>query len=236
MHFNFYLSAAKELQYIYSMFSQSDPMGLEARAEQYGFPLDLAKRISQNDPEEWENDVIDLLNNEYASLEEELNQAVAFYQEFWNGQDEVFSEVINDIFGNEIPDYNVLLTRYVTGISNWYGTDIVLGAFLYEEEPENKHCYILLFETILSQVFMKIRELYNQDYISDWNVWGISELTTYAILRHSFDGFEYFENIGYPQLEGLKAMTCAWYTNSESYQDFVLKMVKYFKENPLNIA
>lgn len=235
MQFNFYLSAEKELQYIYSMFCQADPMGLEARAEQYGFPLDLARRISQNDPDEWENDVIELLNQEYANLEDELNQSVEFHQEFWVEQEGVFSEVINEILDIEVPDYNVLLTRYITGISDWHGTDIVLGAFLYEAEPENQHSYVLLFETILSQVFMKIRELYNQEYISDWNVWAISELATYAILRHSFDGFENFDKIGYAQIEGLKDKVCAWYVNSESFQDFLLKIVKYFKENPLSV-
>jgi hypothetical protein len=188
-YLEFFVSSQKEKDILVEMFQADKTATLEHRIMQYNFPAELAKRINGLPAEDWDSDLDNLLNKTYKKNLKELEEALEFFNLYWENNEEYFFDRLKNIFKKEVDKYSVLLSNYVSGTSDWIGTNICTNAYSYRDENENYHTYFLLFEIILSETFKIIRKDNTEQYISDHKVWIISELTSFTILHEEWNVF-----------------------------------------------
>jgi len=198
----FYVSADAEKQKLMDMFCV-EPVGvsLAYRAKQYHFPLELAEKMYARPRAQWDSELEDLLEAVYARHRSEMQEALSFFQAFWHKNGVKYLPQLEIFFGSKWPTYRVLLAYYLDVISNWKECNIVINYALYQKENVLFHVYSILFEMVLAQVFIKIRELKNRQEMSDNQVWGCSELAACVILNKLYPEFKNATKTGYPQLD-----------------------------------
>lgn len=174
---------------------------LEKRAEQYHFPLDLAKEMYNYPRHQWDQKLENLLSCTYIKNRQKLDKAFSFFQEYWKQYNEKYFEPINHFFDTQIPNYRVLLAHFLDAISNWVEPNIVLNAYSYQTPNPLYHTYTLLYEIILSQVFIRTRQIKSVMEVSDEKLWMISELTAFSFLATTFSEFSKVSGTGYPQVD-----------------------------------
>jgi hypothetical protein len=126
VHFSFYLSKNGEKDEIIEIFQSDDPYGIPARAEQYNISESLAKKINSAPKKEWENNLDLVLIEAYKTNEKKLNESLKFFNTFWNKNDKYYFDILEKAIGEKIEKYNVLLTHFVAGTSDWEGNNIFL--------------------------------------------------------------------------------------------------------------
>lgn len=225
MRFYFYTSANQERNNLIHLFQEEDPMGVEARARQCDFPVELARQIRTAAPAEWQAQMHDFINQTYAQQKEQLAESVAFYKAYWAAHEAQWLDPIERALGKKIPPYYVLITHFIAGTSDWYGADIAINARLRRAKNPHYHVYILLFEMILSQVFMHVRAQFGEEQLSDWAVWELSELTAFTILHHAFDCFDDLTATGYAAVDEKINRARAVWQSEKSLDAFLTKIM-----------
>ncbi len=226
MKITFGTNLEKEREIIKDMFSD-DILGVEHRAKQYGFPLDFAMQIHEGKVSDENLDTF--LAKEYSDKDTEIKNSIKFFEEYWEKETPVFAEKFSQILGEDIPNYRVDVARYLMGISDWYGTNIVVAYYTINHRLKEFHKWNLLFEIILSQVFQYTRKFYNQEQLEDNKIWGISELSAFMILDKEFD-LKLYEEIAYPPLAKIQDKAYAIYVNRKNFKLYIDEMVKLVVE------
>ncbi|HSQ97877.1 MAG TPA: hypothetical protein VLL98_04120 [Rickettsiales bacterium] len=228
MHFNFYLSKNGEKEEIVEIFQDDDPYGIPARAKQYGISENLAKKINSAPREEWENDLDLVLTEAYRINEKKLNESLEFFKTFWNENDKYYFDILEKAIEEKIEKYNVLLTHFVAGTSDWEGNNICTNAYSKGIiRNKNAHVYYLLFEVILSHFFKKIRKVRKD--LEDLQIWAMTELISFTILHNEFDLFESEANTNYKEVDSHINEAKNLYKNSNNINKFIEEIIKIYE-------
>ncbi len=200
--FEFYISPDAEKQKLMDMFCvPSVGVSLEYRANQYLFPIELAQKMYTLPRHQWDKELENLISSRYREKEAELHQSLFFFQNFWHQHTEEYITPLTHFFQKEIPHYRILLAYYLDVISNWSEPNIVINYKQYSHQNALHSVYAILFETVLSQIFIHIRQLDTSDYLIDETVWGLSELSACVLLNRLYPAFQNACATGYPQLD-----------------------------------
>ena len=199
---NLYISPDTEKQKLMDVFCvQTIGASLEQRAQQYNFPKKLAQKMYQQPRYVWDDELEHFLEKTYLSQKNELEKAKQHFENIWKEKGPFYFQKLNDFFETPIPTYHVLVAYYLDVISNWKEENIVINYNTYKKENPLYHIYGVLFEIILSQVFIRVRKTKSKTQISDFTLWGISELSATAILNALFDEFKNSTKTGYEILD-----------------------------------
>lgn len=199
---DFYISLETEKNKLMDMFCVGDSaVSHEYRAKQYHFPLELATEMYQEPRFKWDEKLEDFLAKSYLDSKNKLNDSMKFFTEFWEENEEKYFSKINLFFQDTIPTYRILLAHYLDAISNWVEPNIVVNAYSYQTSNPLYHVYSLLYEIILSQVFIRTRNIKSKSEFSDDKLWTCSELIAFAFLTTTFPEFSKCTGTGYPQLD-----------------------------------
>jgi len=201
MRLKFFISAEEEAKRIVGLFQTDDPLGVTGRAAQCGFPVALAVKINQERRADWSAQLDRLFLDTYRHNQVQLNQALEFFQNYWAENEARFFPVLDKVFGHPMPPYYVLLTHFIAGTSDWYGTDICVNAYGPKLKNKNIHVYGLLYEVILSQIFRQVRQKVSSERLGDWAVWEIAEIGAFTVLHQAFDLFDAFEKTYYEAVD-----------------------------------
>ncbi len=200
--FEFYISPDTEKQKLMDMFCVPGVgVSLEYRANQYHFPIETARKMYDRPRYEWDKEVDTLIKSEHLKNKNEMQKAITFFKDFWHKNTAIYQEPLFQFFQKEIPTYRVLLACYLDVISNWSEPDIVINFKQYRHSNVLHSVYSLLFETVLSQIFIHIRATNNSDILPDETAWGLSELSACVILNRLYPAFRNSRLTGYPQLD-----------------------------------
>lgn len=218
----FYVSLDTEKQKLMDVFCVA-PMGasLNDRAKQYHFPLDMAHKMQTRPRMQWDEELEDLLEKVYCQNKNELLQSLSYFQCFWKSNEEHYLSKLNSFFEEKLPDYRVLLACYLDVISNWKEYNIVINHRLSQKENPLYHVYSVLFEIVLSQVFIKIRSVKTKKEMSDKQVWGRSELAACAILNKLYPEFKNAVKTGYSELDSCMPLFLNIIQKSSHLQSFL---------------
>lgn len=229
--FKFYLDEQGEYRTLLGMLGGQDASNTVNRAYQYGIPADIASKVKygKDCPE-----LKSFLHKKYKEFSAELKQSLKFHKKFWKKDSPFYKEKIEKILGHKMPTYLIRLNMQTDGISNWSGTDISINAFKYLQRFKSGHMILdIIWESMLSQTFIDIRKKYSKKDINDLNVWGISELTaTIGIYQNDISPTSIWD-IGYMELVPYQDTIRKLYKNRKSFEDYLDKVVEYFKKNPL---
>lgn len=225
MRLKFFISAEEEARRIVGLFQTDDPLGVENRARQCRFPVDLAQKINQGRRVDWAADLDALLVETYRQNQEVLNQARVFFQTYWAENEARFFPVLEKVFGHPMPPYYVLLTHFIAGTSDWYGTDICVNAYGPKCSRENAHLYGLLYEIILSQIFMRVRQRHSAETLDDWGVWEIAEVGAFTLLHQEFDLFGAFEKTYYDAVDAKRERAQKLYQSTKNLDAFLERLI-----------
>jgi hypothetical protein len=223
--FDFYIDFDGELDVLHDMLAGD--VGNVDRAAQYGIPSDIAAKVK---PGKKCPALKSFLKKSYGDFEAELSQSLAFHKKYFKKSP--ICAKLEKIVGHKIPTYTVRLNVQTGGISNWRGTDISINAFDYLRNFKGGFAeQALVWESMLSQAFQDIRRKYGGDYLDDYNVWGISELTAVAIYQTDFFASDW--PIGYPQLEPRRRNLKKLYQARKNWPSYLDAAVASFKKRPL---
>lgn len=223
----FYISSDTEKQKLMDIFCVA-PMGvsLNYRARQYHFPLDIADKMQTYPRIQWDEELENLLEETYSRNKKELVNSLSYFQCFWKNKGEYYLSKLNTFFEETLPDYRVLLACYLDIISNWKECNIVINYRLYKKENPLYHVYSVLFEIVLSQIFIKIRSIKNKKKMPDKQVWGRSELAACAILHRLYPEFKNSVKTGYPELDPCMPLFLDIIQKSSYLQNFLNNIIK----------
>lgn len=198
----FYISSETEKQKLMDIFCVA-PIGasLTERAKQYHFPVNMANTMQTRPRIQWDEALEDLLEETYLKHKNNLETSRTFFRCFWDKNGEAYLSKLDSFFEEKFPDYRVLLACYLDVVSNWKECDIVINHALYQKENVLYSVYSILFEMVLSQIFIKIRSIKNKKEMSDKQVWGRSELAACAILNKLYPAFQNSVKTGYAELD-----------------------------------
>ncbi|HSQ97486.1 MAG TPA: hypothetical protein VLL98_02085, partial [Rickettsiales bacterium] len=221
----FYISWREERKRLIGLFRGFDPLGIDSRAKQCNFSKRLAKKIHSKSPEEWMPILNQLLKKTYKDESKKMREALVFFEKYWQKNDKNFFEKLEIIFKEKIPTYNVLLSYYVAGTSDWYGENICTNIYSYKWKKKNSHVYSLLFEVILSQVFKRIRRNKSQKDISDEKVWSASELSAFIILHQEWNIFDNMQITRYKEVDNFIYDAQKIYKSAKDIDIFIEKIL-----------
>ncbi|HNY25032.1 MAG TPA: hypothetical protein PKJ33_00580 [Alphaproteobacteria bacterium] len=229
--FKFYLDELGEYRTLLGMLGGQDASNTVNRADQYGIPADIASKVKYG------KDCPELkffLHQKYKEFSAELKQSLKFHKKFWKKNSPFYKEKIERILGHKMPTYSIRLNIQTGGISNWSGTNISINAFEYLQRFKTGHMIRdIIWESMLSQTFIDIRKKHSKKVINDFNVWGISELTaTIGIYQTDISPTSVWD-IGYKELVLYQNKIRELYRNRKNFEDYLDKVVEYFKKNPL---
>lgn len=199
---------------------------LERRALQYHFPLDLAKKMYELPRHIWDEELETFLLSTYKNNQKGLKEALLFFQTYWKENEKKYLNPLSLFFQTEIPSYQVLLGNFLDAISNWHETNITINAYSYKDKNPLYHAYAVLFELILSQVFMRIRKLKQKEILSDLHVWGLSELSAFAILYKLFPEFSKINGTGYDIIDSYTSTFLEVIKKNNNIIDFINEILK----------
>lgn len=223
----FYISSDAEKQKLMDVFCVAS-MGasLNYRAKQYHFPLDLAHKMQAMPRLQWDEELENLLEEIYAKNQEELVNSLSYFQCFWKNNGNQYVSKLESFFEETLPDYRVLLACCLDVISNWKEYNIVINHQLYKKENPLYHVYSVLFEIVLSQIFIKIRSLKNKKEMPDKQVWGRSELAACAILNKLYPEFKNSVKTGYAELDPCMPLFLDIIQQSSHLKNFLNTLMK----------
>lgn len=226
MYFEFYISKDSEKKQLIEMFQEDDPLGLKDRAKQYNFPVDLAVKINSEPLQVWKPELLKLLDNTYDHNLKFLKESASFFMNYWRKNEGRFFPILEDLFKKKLPTYYVLLAHYVAGTSDWHGVDICTNAYSHKWKGKDCHAYFLLFEVILSQVFMMVRKEHDEKSLSDFDLWKVSELVAFVVLHKEWDYFNYIKKTNYEQIDNHIEEAMVLYNNKQNLKDFIYKSIE----------
>lgn len=228
MHFNFYISQNDEKARIIELFQMDDPYGITARAKQLHISEELAKKINKNISNEWNRELDDILSEAYKKNEEKLKKSLNFFNNYWIENDKYFFDKIEFVLKEKVEQYNVLLSHFVAGTSDWFGNNICTNAYSNEWSGDNSHVYYLLYETILSHIFKKVRKIRHD--LDDLQIWAVSESTAFVVLHNEFNLFESENITGYKEVDSYIDEVKFLYKNSKNINEFIEEIIKLYKK------
>lgn len=229
----FILHQDNDKRWLYDLFHNADPAGLESRARSRGIELELARAIKQaKDLEAIEHELDELVTAQHQRLSHELDAAVIEYRMTWAPMIASFSDVVTEITGHGwfYEQYVCVVSAFQRGITSWYG-NVVAGR--YDLKPEMKR-WIVAHEIILSHVFHITRKYYTKAELDDWKVWALAEISAVFVkddkrLRpywpDSALGGSHFGKSNYPQLGPLELELKAIYDSATSFKEYLDKSV-----------
>ncbi len=226
--FEFYISPDTEKQKLMDMFCvPSIGVSLEQRANQYHFPIELAQKMYALPRYQWDKELEDLIAVQYQKNATALNQSLLFFHHFWVQHTNEYLYPLEAFFQHKIPVYRVLLACYLDVISNWSEPNIVINFTQYKHENVLHSVYSLLFETILSQIFIHIRQQQTPTQLSDQTVWGLSELSACVLLNRLYPVFHNATATGYPQLDKHIISFTQATANQNTLSDFLKQVIAF---------
>ena len=198
----FFISSETEKYKLMDMFCMTDigaPM--EYRVNQYQFPLNLADEMKEYPRTKWDKKLEDFLFAVYEKHLRDLKKSQFYYTKFWQKNFSRYFDPINRFFGTPVPKYRVLVAHFLDAISNWSEHNIVLNAYAYQTPNPMYHVYTLLYEIILSQAFIRVRQTKSKEQLSDEKLWVFAELTACVFLNKNFEEFAQASATGYPDVD-----------------------------------
>lgn len=223
MQFNFFYDQYIEELNLIRLFQEEDPLGIDNRANQIGFLLDLALDIQQKPLIEWREKLQKEVSSRYHLNMKKIEADIISCQSYWRETN--YIQPIEDVLIKKIPNYYILLSQYNLGVSDWYGTSIVVPSLFVINHNMKRHTYVVLFEVLLSQLFMKIRLMH--PCLMNWDIWLISELGTFTILHNIFDEFLSVEKTGYREVDELIPKADYLYKNTKNIDEFIENIILF---------
>ena len=230
MMFHFFYSRYKEELALIQTFQEEDPLGVLNRAKQIQFPCELALSIHNDIPDKWRSKLKKNICADFQVNKDGINKAILFFERYWKRYEPFWMTGIENFFGYKIPSYYVLLSQYRMGISDWYGNSIVIPAMIGKSRFYIQ-IYILLCEVILSQIFISIRKKYDEDTLTDFNVWKIAELASFVILHKIHPVFQRIKKTGYHDVDVLLEKGFSAYQESVNLTQFLQKLIVHIRNN-----
>ena len=224
-HFEFFLSQNFEKRILINIFKNDETKKIKDRAKQYKFPIKLAKDIKKLPINICENKIDNFLNISYKRDYKKMNISLKKFIDYWDNNENYYFDKLEKFFNKQIPLYEVLLSRYVAGISDWEGNHICTNIFSFKWKKYCNHNYCLLYEIVLSEIFKLIKIKNNQ--LKDNDIWIMSELSSFVILHKFFDEFSFIKKTYYNQIDCLINKVYLIYDNTNNINDFL--------ENIMNI-
>ncbi len=229
MRFHFFYSKYIEELYLIRLFQDEDPLGLKNRAAQLSFPYDLALSIHQEEMIKWRSHLRQEINEQYKKHQEKIENSILFSKIYWEKNEQKWLPPLEQVLRKKIPDYHILLSQYGMGISDWYGTNISIPAAFSTKKNEREHIYALLYEVLLSQIFIKIRTQYSENILTDREVWKLSELSTFTILHNTFNCFFDKEKTFYVEVDNLLEKGQLLYLENQDIDIFLKNLISLIK-------
>lgn len=225
--FHFYISLDTEKNRLMDMFCVPEACStFEKRAIQYHFPIDLAKKMYEHPRYVWDSELETFLASAYKKNKKDLEKALFFFQTYWEKNEKKYLTPLTVFFQNELPPYRVLLGNFLDAISNWREEDITINAYSYKAKNPLYHTYAVLFELILSQIFIRIRNLKSEKTLNDLSVWGLSELSAFAILHDLFSEFSKTSGTGYDTIDSYASIFLEVIKKNNNITDFINEVLK----------
>ncbi len=228
MVFEFYLSAFQEKNFLVDLFQQDDPMGVSARAQQCHFPVELAEQIHRDGLQKNRVALETLMQETYTKNAHRLQQAVAFFKDYWAHNEKLWIPELERVIGGKMPPYYVLVTYFIAGVSDWYGTNIAVNGSLSQHKTPLAHVDVVLFEALLSHSFRRACQLMNRP-ISEFQVWAMAELAAFCVLEATFDNLSRPEKTGYEQVDSFIPVARQLYRDRTSFDDFLMQLLHLFE-------
>ena len=98
-----------------------------------------------------------------------------------------------------------------------------------QKKNEKEHIYALLYEVLLSQIFIKIRTQYSENILTDREVWKLSELSTFTILHNTFNCFFDKEKTFYVEVDNLLEKGQLLYLENQDIDIFLKNLISLIK-------
>ncbi len=226
--YTFYLSKQEEINILNEMLSGETGCTKEGRAEQYHIPLAIAQKCTgQKDPPK---ELVNFVNKVYQEKGKDLEKSLVFHSDFWGENGDRCCKKLHQLMDQKIPEFRVRLQVLCDGISDWEGTNVAINAFQYLDKSIAWDA-ILIWETILSLTFQRIRKKYPRKIYSDEIVWAVAEMTSCAIINTDFN---VNWKIGYLQLAPHQDKVLEIYKGRKDFPDFLEKMLDYFKNKEIH--
>lgn len=220
--FDFYLSAESEKNKLMDMFcTRSVGFSREKRAAQYHFPVEMAHKMYQHPRYIWDAELERFLAESYRQNQQKMTEALSFYQNYWQENHDKYFIPLERFFQFQFPVYRVLLAHFLDAISNWNEPNIVLNAYDYQSQNPLYHVYAVLYETVLSQIFIRVRQTISDSRLSDTGLWAMAELSSMAILYKLFAEFSSKDKTGYPQIDSYATQFIEIAQHTDSYESFL---------------
>lgn len=235
MKLEFIIDQAYDTLMFWKMFRGGDPAGLESRAKSVGVDLALAKRINQEESEEVQEEVDQLVEDEYEKVGKFIERTRQFYQDSW---DEITPEFFNTVEKlTEHPwfheKFECVVSAFHPGISSWGGNRI---ARWWKENPYTQR-RITAHELILSHYFSIIRQDFAEAELQDRQIWGLAEIAAWALtgledklkVFWPWDRRGYYTDHNYPQLVGLQMNLKEPFIHRKSFKEYIEKGIELAK-------
>jgi len=240
----FYRDKTQDKNDTYEFFENSDPAGWLNRAIGIGVPLFLVNDITHNKKGAKQN-LFDHMDKEYEIFEEYdlYKSAQEQTDKFWKKIEKDFSKRVSLITNRDMDSYKCLLTLYITTAA--WNENITIRRNIKELQQDR---FLIAFELLLSHTFKCVRDFYSEEDIkSDWDTWGLAEITASFMLRDEeinslFPELNFpleknwFIGTNYPFLEEYEDVLKKYWAERKSFKQYIDKSIEYINNNHIKFG
>ena len=167
-----------------------------------------------------------------------LEATKTLYQDSWNQINDSFSDYIEKTTGYKwfYPKYECVISVLPRSKSNWGNAPIIVRP--WRENPYFMR-RITAHELIISHYFEIYKRNYNNENLTDYQVWALAEIAAFALtsLPNKVSEFwpwsiKYYTNHNYPQLVKLQEQMKNVFLKRKDFDDYIKKGIKLVKKYP----
>lgn len=234
----FHLNFEDDLVHTLSRLNISDPAGLEYRLKNTGIDQDVAMKVLKSDKIEKIKILRSYLENYYEVNQVKMNMVCEDYRSIWKEKDNLFFEVINNIFSPfnwRYDEYLFLISAFYSK-SNWGDSNTL--AIKWSRDPQTYY-FMQGFELVIARTFETVDQIYETRPIDNWFIWAVAEATAYNIiytdisLKRVFPKIQEPSTFSYPQLLGPIKDLKMIFDNSNNIEQYIRKAIEHIKKYDL---
>jgi len=167
-----------------------------------------------------------------------LESAIDLYKESWDKINDEFSDYIERVTGYKwfYDDYECVVSVIHGGMSNWGNAPKIVRS--WKENPYSMR-RITAHELILSHYFEIYKRNYEEENLTDGQVWALAEIAAFALtsLTPEVKEFwpwnaEYYTEHNYPHIVEIQNELKGVFLNMKNFDEYIEKGISLIKKYP----
>lgn len=181
---------------------------------------------------------VQTFDQKYSDTAEALNWSLEAFQQKWDLINDDFSKYVERVTGYKwfYDTYECLLSLYHLGVSNWGDSNVVIRGW-WENPYQSRR--ITAHELILSHYFHICKKHYQDQGITDGQVWALAEIAAFAVCSLTEDVKKwwpwyctYFTDHNYPHIVDMQNELKKHFLEMKSFDEYMKKGFELVKKYP----